>query len=142
MPRLKPKTRDDLVVEDFGDELVVGDPWDQFAVLHHLNPAATLVFRLCQGTGTSDDLAAEIADAFGLPVEAVQKDVRQILRQFRQSGLLTAKPVVRRQREVPEEEPAHEHEHDHDHHHDHGHAPTAEAVDEREEIREQEPENE
>jgi hypothetical protein len=139
MARLKPKVRDELIVTDFGDELVICDPRDPEAgvnLLHHLNPTATLVFRLCEGTGTSDDLAADIADAFGLPVEAVQKDVRQILRLFRQSGLLTAKPVVRRPREAPEEE------HEHVHAHEHEHAPAGEAVDEREEIREQEPENE
>ena len=99
MPRMKPKVREDLVVADFEDELVVCNTASGQTQLHHLNPAATIVFRLCDGTGTSDDLAKDIAEAFGLPQSDVQRDVRAIVRQFRQNGLLTAKPVVRRPRQ-------------------------------------------
>ena len=127
MPRLKPKVRDDLIVSDFVDELVVCKPSSGGMELHHLNGTATLVFRICDGSGTMDELAADIADAYGLPVPDVQRDVRTIVRRFRQLGLLTAKPVVRRPR--PEAE--------HEHHHEAGDA----VEDERERIEEEEPEH-
>lgn len=130
MPRMKPKVRGDLVVSDFGEELVVCKPTTGYSELHHLNQTATLVFRLCDGTGTSDDLVADIADAYGLPVAGVQRDVRTIVRQFRQRGLLTAKPVVRRPR--PDTGHDHEHEHKHDH-------PQEAAEDERARIQDEEP---
>jgi hypothetical protein len=131
--------RDDLVVVDFDDELVVGKVGGDISDVHHLNPSATLVFRLCDGTGTMDDVAAEIAETYELPLDDVLRDVRTLVRQFRQRGLLTAKPVVRRRRE-PDPEAGDEHEHQHGEDDQHSHASNGhDDADERELIQEQEP---
>ena len=107
MPQLKPKIRDGLVVSDFGDELVVcGSRQGGGSQVYHLNAPATIVFRLCDGTGTPAELAADIADVYGLPVEDVDRQVRSMVRLFRQSHFLTWKPVSRRRR--------HEHQHVHE----------------------------
>lgn len=134
MPPLKPKTRAGLVVADFGEELVVCDPSPRHTHVHYLNPSAATVFRLCDGTGTPAELAADIADAYGLPLEQIGRDVVELVRSFRRQGLLTFKPVVRRAR------PDHNHNDNHDHNgnHDHNEGPP----DERERIRREVPANE
>ena len=130
MPQLKPKIRDGLVVSDFGDELVVCSPRpDGGSQVFHLNAPATIVFRLCDGTGTPAELAADIADFYGMPVEEVDRDVRSMVRLFRRSHLLTWKPVPRRRQH--EHQHAHEHEHVHEHEHEHE---TGGTGDERQRI--------
>jgi hypothetical protein len=127
---LKPKTRPGLVVADFGEELVVCEPSPGHSQIHYLNPSAATVFRLCDGTGTPTELAADIADAYGLPIKQVERDVVKLVRTFRRQGLLTVKPVVRKR-------PA-----DHDHEHDHEHEHIDATPDERQRIRREVPENE
>jgi hypothetical protein len=132
MPPLKPKTRAGLVVADFGDELVVCEPIPGRSQIHYLNPSAATVFRLCDGTGTPAELAADIADAYGLRVGQIERDVVRLVRTFRRQGLLTAKPVVRKR--------AGEHAEDHEHEHEHAHDDA--TPDQRERIRLEVPENE
>jgi hypothetical protein len=131
---LKPKTRDGLVIADFGEELVVCEPSPGHSQIHYLNPSAATVFRLCDGTGTPAELAADIADAYGVPVKQLERDVVGLVRTFRRQGLLTFKPVVRK-RPV-------EHDHDHDHGHQHEHEHSDATPDERQRIRREVPENE
>ena len=96
------------------------------ARLHHLNAPATIVFRLCDGTGTLAELAEDIADVYGMPVEEVNRQVRSIVRLFRRSHLLTWKPVPRRRQHV----------------HQHVHAPEHKTGDERQRIYRQVPASE
>jgi PqqD family protein of HPr-rel-A system len=86
MPAMKPKIRQDLTVVELDGEAVIYD--DDSGELHHLNPTATVVFSLCDGTATVKELAADIADAFGQPAADVEKQVRTLLREFRKVGLL------------------------------------------------------
>jgi hypothetical protein len=144
MPALKPTIREGIEVADFGDELVVCQPVLEASFFHYLNESAALVFRLCDGTGTVTELAADIADVYGLPIEEVEPQVRAIVREFRRNGMLTAKPVVRRAREQNEHD---HHDHSHDHngasHEHHDHSPDGHGLpDERQRIRREVPHNE
>lgn len=67
-------------------EAVIYD--DESGELHHLNPTATIVFNLCDGTATIKELSAEIANAFEQPAAEVEKQVRTLLREFRKVNLL------------------------------------------------------
>jgi hypothetical protein len=138
VPPLKPKTRADLAISDFGDELVVCEPSGQ---IHYMNPSAATVFRLCDGTGTPAELAADIADAYGLPAGQIESDVAELVRTFRRQGLLTFKPVTRRRPAHNDRDPEHdhEHEHDHDHQHDHEREHSEEPSDARKRIRREVP---
>ncbi len=82
-----PKVRDDLAVVELDGEAVVFD--EQSCDLHYLNPTATLVFGLCDGSGTIDELAADIAAAYGADEEQVRRDVSAVVEDFGRSGLLT-----------------------------------------------------
>ena len=86
MPRSFPKARDELTVVHLDGESVVYD--EESGDLHHLNTSATAVLDLCDGTSTIAELAAAVADAFDVPAERVEPDVRALLRQLRRSGLL------------------------------------------------------
>lgn len=81
-----PKVRDDLAVVELDGEAVVFD--EVSCDLHYLNPTATLVFGLCDGSGTVDELAADIAAAYGADEDQVRGDVRAVVEDFARSGLL------------------------------------------------------
>jgi PqqD family protein of HPr-rel-A system len=82
----KPRIRQDLTVIELDGEAVVYD--ERTGDLHHLNPTATLVFGLCDGTATGRELASEIAAAYGQSVDEVVEQVQGLLRQFRKAKLI------------------------------------------------------
>jgi PqqD family protein of HPr-rel-A system len=86
LPAVKPKYRQDLTVVELDGEAVIYD--DESGELHHLNPTATIVFNLCDGSATIKELSADIAAAFEQPVGEVEKQVRTLLREFRKVNLL------------------------------------------------------
>ena len=67
-------------------EAVVYD--ERSGELHHLNTTATLVFDLCDGTASVKELSADLAEAFQVPPDEVERQVRALLRRFRKAGLL------------------------------------------------------
>ncbi len=87
MPRVKPRIRADLLVEELDGEAVVFDETN--GAFHHLNSTATVVFGLCDGTATMPQLAADVAHAFDLPVEEVELQIRTLVGQFRRAKLLS-----------------------------------------------------
>jgi Coenzyme PQQ synthesis protein D (PqqD) len=57
--------RDHLVIQEVGDELVVYDQKRHRA--HHLNPAAALIWRSCDGHSSVADLAAMLQQELNVP---------------------------------------------------------------------------
>jgi PqqD family protein of HPr-rel-A system len=82
----RPKTREDLTVVVLDGEAVIWN--DESGDLHHLNPTATIVFQLCDGTGTPQELTADIAEAFGIAIDEVGPQVIQLIGDFGDAGLL------------------------------------------------------
>jgi hypothetical protein len=88
MPVTPPSVRDDLTLVEYEDgEALVVDP--ETGAVHLLNAEPALVFRLCDGTASVQQTAAEIAAEFGLPEPAVERQVRLVVRDLRRSRLLT-----------------------------------------------------
>jgi len=56
--------------------------------LHHLNPTATLVWACFDGTGTIDEIAADLASEFGSAHDDVAVDVLQLAHDLGAEGLL------------------------------------------------------
>jgi PqqD family protein of HPr-rel-A system len=81
-----PRKCADVLDLDMGDGLVLFNRGS--SVVHHLNPSATLVWQLCDGVGTVEQLAADIASEFGLPVTEVQEQVSQLVGEFEALGLV------------------------------------------------------
>jgi hypothetical protein len=86
MPAVKPKARIDLTVVELDGEAVIYD--EETTDLHHLNPTATIVFGLCDGTSTIRTMSDDISGAFGVSSEEVEPQVRSLMRQFRKAKLL------------------------------------------------------
>lgn len=94
MPVTKPRIRDDLTVVELDGEAVIYD--EDTSELHHLNPSATIVFRLCDGTQTMREMSSDIAHAFELPLPEVEPDVRRTVRELRKAKLLEPTKVSSR----------------------------------------------
>jgi PqqD family protein of HPr-rel-A system len=90
VPAARPRVRDDLTVVELDGEAVVYD--ERSGELHHLNPTATLIFGFLDGTATVRELAADVADAFGVPADEVETQIRTLVRSFRKLGLLNGHP--------------------------------------------------
>jgi hypothetical protein len=88
MGRLAAKTRPDLTVVEIEGEALVYD--DVGGALHHLNPAATMVFGLCDGTRSATRITAEIAEACGADAREVARHVRTVIKQFGEAGLMSS----------------------------------------------------
>jgi len=82
-PRVR---RSGLTTVELDGEAVIYD--DSSGELHHLNPTATIVFGLLDGTATIRELSSDIAKAFGMPPEEIEPQLRSLLRRFRKAGLL------------------------------------------------------
>jgi PqqD family protein of HPr-rel-A system len=82
----RPKVRDDLTVVELDGEAVIYD--EISGELHHLNPSATLAFGLFDGTATVRVLATDLSEAFGIPVEEMESQLRTLVREFRKLGLM------------------------------------------------------
>jgi PqqD family protein of HPr-rel-A system len=85
-PPIRPRVSGDLAVVELDGEAVVYHERD--GSLHHLNPSATIVFGLCDGESTISAIAADLADAYAVPQEQMEPQVRSVVRQFRREGLL------------------------------------------------------
>ena len=90
VPLVKPIARTDLIVEELDGEAVIYD--EETTELHHLNPTATIVFGLCDGTSTVGEMSAEIAAAFGVPIEQVEPQVRTLDRAVPSGEAARARP--------------------------------------------------
>lgn len=86
MPALKPKVRDDITVMDIDGEAVIYD--ERSGDLHHLNRTATVVLGLCDGATTVKEFSSDLADAFGVPVREMERQVRGLIKNLRNEGLL------------------------------------------------------
>jgi Coenzyme PQQ synthesis protein D (PqqD) len=75
------------------DEAVVFD--DRTAVVHRLNPSATVVWLMCDGDTSADSMLAELSDAFDRPADDFRVDVTATLRRFWDSGMLAgSSPMI------------------------------------------------
>jgi hypothetical protein len=92
MPALKPKIRPELIFVPIDGEAVIYDP--ESVRLHHLNPSATLIFQLCDGSGTVKELAHDIAAELGLPPDEILRQVRSVVTHFKPSAILTGKRLA------------------------------------------------
>lgn len=86
MPATKPQIRGDLTLVELDQEAVVYDPLS--GLVHYLNPMASLVFQLCDGTATVKETVADLAEANEVEPDAIGADVRRLIKQFRDTGLV------------------------------------------------------
>jgi hypothetical protein len=83
-----PKGRGDTVFRALAKEWVIYDPTTD--LLHVLNATAALVWSVCDGSRSEDDIAREVFELLDDPphLAAVLEDVRAVIEDFREKGLL------------------------------------------------------
>jgi PqqD family protein of HPr-rel-A system len=86
MPASKPKIRGDVTLVDIDQEAVVYDPLS--GLVHYLNPMASLVLQLCDGTATVKETIADLAEAQEVDAESLRPQVEKLVREFRRNGIV------------------------------------------------------
>lgn len=83
---IKPRLRKGAGLVESGDEAILYNPLHEH--LYYLNPTATVVLQLCDGSASIAETAAELAAALDLDPAVVERDVRHVVRQFRRNDVL------------------------------------------------------
>ncbi len=91
MPRVKPRAQAGLAVAEIDGEAVVYVPVP--SKLHYLNHSAALIFGLCDGRTTIAEMAEAIGEAYEMDPGQLDGEIRPLLKELRDRGLLEGKPA-------------------------------------------------
>jgi Coenzyme PQQ synthesis protein D (PqqD) len=80
----RPKKSDGLEVDEVEDGFVIYQP--ERDRVHYLNPTATVILELCDGTLTAAQIAELVAQTFDLP-EPPAEEVNEALAKLEAEGL-------------------------------------------------------
>jgi peroxiredoxin len=85
-----PRAQPDVALVAVGHEIVLGriaegTPYLQTCAL---NESGSIVWQCFDGSGTIDEIAADIADVFGADIEAVRDDIGALAREVGSAGFL------------------------------------------------------
>jgi hypothetical protein len=83
----QPLAREDLISQDLGSELMLYNPKNDSA--HVLNHTATVIFRLCDGSHSLEDIAREVKGQFEVKEGYdLSREIEDFLENFKEKGLL------------------------------------------------------
>ncbi|HYY08434.1 MAG TPA: HPr-rel-A system PqqD family peptide chaperone [Actinomycetota bacterium] len=94
----RPQVRDDLAVVELDGEAVIYD--ERNGDLHRLNPTATVVFSLLDGSATLEELARDLGEAYSIPVVELEEQLRTLVVRFGRSHLLVGTEPETSERDV------------------------------------------
>ncbi|MBN1422742.1 MAG: HPr-rel-A system PqqD family peptide chaperone [Planctomycetes bacterium] len=86
-----PAAREDLVIRELDEEVIVFDPATSNA--HTLNPTAAAILLLCDGSRDGDEIAREVARTFSIDEARANADVAKTLQELRDRGLIEPCPA-------------------------------------------------
>lgn len=81
-PRRAPSTH---TVEIDGEAVVLDEARNR---LHLLNASATIIWACCDGSGTLDEIAHDLAEIIGIPAEQLASELVSLVRALGAEGLL------------------------------------------------------
>jgi PqqD family protein of HPr-rel-A system len=79
-PQYRPTKVAEVLELDMGDGLILYN--HDSSLVHHLNPSAALVWQLCDGQASVEDLAREIAEEYELEGKEVEAQVASVIAEF------------------------------------------------------------
>ncbi len=97
-PGWRPTRRADAIEESDGDGTIVKIPGGRPGV--SLNPSAEMIWLLCDGSRTREEIQAELAAHFEGQETQIRHDVRATLESFRTQGLLGQAPASTETRRI------------------------------------------
>ncbi len=77
----------DYRLEEFDGELLLYHPATTRTL--HMNDSATLIWNLCNGKRTIQDIVATLAEAYPESVESIENDVMQTIKNLSDNGVLS-----------------------------------------------------
>ncbi len=75
-----------VVQHEIDGEIVLYDP--KRNRVHTLNPTAAVIWQLCDGSRTADQLDEDMAILYDMDLSVIKRDLSQVLREFEKSHLL------------------------------------------------------
>ena len=75
-----------VVQHEIDGEIVLYDP--KRNRVHTLNPTAAVIWQLCDGSRTADQLAEDMAILYTMDLSVIKGDLSQMLRELEESHLL------------------------------------------------------
>ena len=82
----RPRKRDDVLELDMVDGAILYD--NESMLVHHLNPSAALIWHLCDGIGSVDELARDIAVEYKLDPKSITDQVSTVIAELDALGLV------------------------------------------------------
>jgi PqqD family protein of HPr-rel-A system len=79
-PDYRPGKAAEVLELDMGDGVILYN--HDSSLVHHLNPSAALLWRLCDGEATVKELAVEIAEEYGLEPDTVVGEISGVIAEF------------------------------------------------------------
>jgi PqqD family protein of HPr-rel-A system len=79
-PDYRPGKAAEVLELDMGDGVILYN--HDSSLVHHLNPSAALLWRLCDGEATVKELAGDIAEEYGLEPDAVLGEISGVIAEF------------------------------------------------------------
>ena len=90
MNAIKPLRKQDIITKVVGNETILYSSGKR--VIHVLNHTAKLVWELCDGSHSIEDMERAMRAKFSFSAECdVEKDVREMLDDFAKTGVLEEK---------------------------------------------------
>jgi PqqD family protein of HPr-rel-A system len=82
----RPRKAADVLELDMGDGLILYN--HDSSLVHHLNPSAGILWHLCDGDATVEQLGSEVAEEYGLDPATVQKEIAGWVAELDALGLI------------------------------------------------------
>jgi hypothetical protein len=83
----KPQQRPNIMANDLGEQMALYSV--EGKAVHVLNPTAHLIWDLCDGEHSLEDIEAAIRSSFSVPEDRdVQADIRRTIKELSDKGLL------------------------------------------------------
>jgi hypothetical protein len=83
----KPQQRPNIMANDLGEQMALYSV--EGKAVHVLNPTAHLIWDLCDGEHSLEDIEAAIRSSFNVPEDRdVQADIRRTIKELSDKGLL------------------------------------------------------
>ena len=81
-----PRRVDAILDYEVQRDLALYDPRSD--IVHMLNLTASIVWDLCDGTRSVQQIAQELAEIYGMDAPRLETDVRQIIAEFHDTGVI------------------------------------------------------
>jgi PqqD family protein of HPr-rel-A system len=92
----RPAKAAEVLELDMGDGVILYN--HDSSLVHHLNPSAALLWKLCDGEASVGQLAGEIAEEYGLQPKEVEDQISQVIAEFDALDLVVdSRDLLRRQ---------------------------------------------